>query len=410
MTLLVNDIGTLIAVPPGPIPGSRMRSLPELRDAALLIEDGRIAWFGPASQAPAADSSLSAAGGLVIPGLIDCHTHVPFAGDRSGEFVRRVAGESYLSILQSGGGIRVTSAAVRAASRDELVVENLPRLRRMLAEGVTTCECKSGYGLLPEHEIKQLEAVRELNQQQPIELVPTLLGLHSLPPEFDGRGDDYVAHMSSPALLERVSREKLARFADVFCDRGAFNVEQSRRFLSAAAAAGLRVKLHADQLAQIGASRLAAELRAVSADHLEEIDDQGIAGLQSAGVIPVVLPGCTFFLGVPHAPARKLIDAGLPLAIATDCNPGSAMIESLTLVMHIACCQLRLQPAEALAACTANAAAALGLHDRLGAIHIGHQADLTILDAPSLAMWFYTPGRARVRTVIKRGKVVLETR
>lgn len=406
MTLLVTDIGTLVVVPPGPIPGSRMGALREVRDAALLVENGVIAWFGSASDAPPADAVLSARGGLMIPGLIDCHTHIPFVGDRSSEFVRRVAGESYLSILQSGGGIRVTSAAVRGASIQELVAENLARLSRVLAEGVTTVECKSGYGLLPEHELKQLEAIRELNRRQPIELVPTLLGLHSLPPEFDGRRDDYVSEMSESAFLHRVSQERLARFVDVFCDRGAFDVDQSRRFLSAATAVGLRVKLHADQLAQIGASRLAAEVRAVSADHLEEIDDAGIAALKAAGVVPVVLPGCTFFLGVPHAPARKLIEADLPLAIATDCNPGSAMIESLTLVMNIAVCQLRLQPAEVLAACTANAAAALEMHDRLGAIHPGCQADLTIVDAASLAMWFYTPGRARVQTVIKRGEVV----
>ncbi|MBU0641304.1 MAG: imidazolonepropionase [Planctomycetes bacterium] len=408
--LRVTDIGTLAAVPPGPLTGAQMRSIPIIRDAVLLIENRRIAWFGPAAEAPAADAipALSAAGGCLIPGLIDPHTHIPFAGERSGEFVRRIGGESYLSIMQSGGGIRVTTQAVRQASRDELVRLNLPRLRRMLSLGTTTVECKSGYGLAPEHELKQLRAIRGLDLLQPIDLVPTYLGAHALPVEFDGRADEFIDTIASEQLLSEIAREGLARFCDVFCDRGAFTVEQARRVLQRAAAAGLKPKLHADELAQIGATLLAGELAAVSADHLELIDEGGLAALKAAGAVAVVLPGTSFFLGIPHCDARRLIEADLPVALATDCNPGSSMIESLPLIMNIAACQLRMLPLEVLSACTANAAAALDLHKRRGAIARGFDADLVVLDTPSLEEWFYTPGRPRVQTVIKRGEIVYE--
>ncbi len=408
--MLIRDVASLAVVPPGPLAGKKMRDVNVIRDAAVLIDDGRIAWFGSAKDAPAPKDgqTLSAGGGCVVPGLIDPHTHIPFVGDRAAEFARRVAGESYLSIMEAGGGIRVTTQAVRAATVEQLVEENLPRLERMLALGVTTCECKSGYGLAPKHELKQLHAIRELGRRQPIELVPTYLGAHALPAEYEGRSDEFVDRIGSEALLQQIATERLARFCDVFCDKGAFSVEQTRRVLARAKSVGLTAKLHADELAQIGASRLAGELRAISADHLEVIDDEGIAALKEAGTIAVVLPGTSFFLGIPHCDARRLIDAGLPVALATDCNPGSSMIESLPLIMNIACCQLHMMPAEVLVAVTANAATAIDLHGRLGAIKEGYDADLLILNAPTLEEWFYTPGRNRVRTIIKRGKVVFQ--
>jgi len=408
--MVIEDIASLVVVPPGPLAGEQMRDVNVIRDAAVLVEDGRLAWFGPARDAPAAGNRriVSAAGGCVIPGLIDPHTHIPFAGNRAAEFARRIAGESYLSIMESGGGIRVTTAAVREASEQELVEENLPRLARMLALGVTTCECKSGYGLAPEHEFKQLRAIRALDRRQPIELVATYLGAHALPAEFEGRADEFVDTVGSAKLLEQIADEGLARFCDVFCDRGAFTVEQARRVLTRAAKVGLRPKLHADELAQIGATRLAGEVHAISADHLETIDDGGIAALKAAGTVAVVLPGTSFFLGIDHSNARRLIDAGLPVALSTDCNPGSSMIESLPLIMNIACCQLRMTPIEVLVAVTANAAAAINLHDRIGAIEKGYDADLVILDTATLDEWFYTPGRNRVRRVMKHGEIVHE--
>ena len=407
-SLLIQDIGTLAIVPPGPLAGAQMREVTCLEGAALLVRDRRIAWYGPAREAPLDEGAhvLSAGGGTVIPGLIDCHTHIPFAGDRSGEFIRRVAGESYLAIMEGGGGIRVTTEAVRAATRDELVVQNLPRLQRMLELGVTRVECKSGYGLAPEHELKQLEAIRELDRQQPIDLDATYLGAHALPAEYAGRPEEFIDAVGAPALLTEVAERHLARFCDVFCDRGAFTVEQARRVLKQAVVVGLRPKLHADELAQIGATKLAGELRAVSADHLERIDEAGIAAMLAGGTVAVVLPGTSFFLGIEHCDARRLIEAGLPVALATDFNPGSCMIESLPWVMNIACCQLRMTPSEVLTAVTANAAAALSVHHQVGAIQVGFDADLVVLDVPTLEAWFYTPGRPRVRTVLKGGHVV----
>jgi imidazolonepropionase len=408
--MLLRDIGKLLVVPPGPLAGARMRNVPALANAALLARDGKIAWFGPASQAPCGtdEPSVSARGGCVIPGLIDSHTHLTFAGERSGEFVRRVAGESYASIMQSGGGIRVTCDAVRRASEEELIDLSRPRLRRMLTWGVTTCECKSGYGLAVEHELKQLRAVRALRAEQPIELLATFLGAHAVPAEFHGRPDDYLDEVCAEDVMRRIGAEGLAGFCDVFCDSVAFDVPQARRVLERARRAGLKLKLHADQISQIGASRLAAEVGAVSADHLEMIDEGGVDALLRAGVIATVLPGCSFFLGVEHCDARRLIRAGLPVALATDLNPGSSHIESLPLVMNIACCQLRMLPEETLTACTANAAAALGLQGRLGAIAVGFDADLVTLDARDLADWLYTPGRNRVQQVIKRGALAFE--
>lgn len=389
-----------------------MRGLRRIHDAALRIERGRIAWFGPQRDMPgnAGDHRVSAHGGCMIPGLIDCHTHIPFSGERAGEFVRRLAGESYLSIMQSGGGIRVSTRAVRAATLDALVAENLPRLGRMLAEGVTTVECKSGYGLNEESELKQLRAIAALSHMQPLELIPTYLGAHAVPEEFEGQPDAFIDRMSSEPLLRVIhdgdNGRPLARFVDVFCDRGAFDVEQSRRYLQRAQAAGFKLKLHADELAQIGASRLAGELGAVSADHLEQIDAEGIEALRRAGCVAVILPGTSFCLGIPHTDARRLMSAGLAVALATDANPGSCPIESLRLAIDIACCQLRMTPEEVLCATTANAAAAVDEAGRLGAMQVGHTADLVILNVPTLDEWVYRVGRNTVRTVIKAGTVV----
>lgn len=296
--------------------------------------------------------------------------------------------------------------SVRAASVEQLVAESLPRIRRMMAAGVTTLEIKSGYGLSPDDELKMLLAIREIAARVPMEIVPTFLGAHALPPEFDGRPDDYTAAICDDALIGRIAREKLAEFADVFCERGAFTVEQSRRFLAACKKHGLTPKVHAEQLSNSGATKLAVEMDAASADHLEFIDDATIAALKKSRTIPVLLPGCTFFLHSAAAPARKLINAGLPVALATDCNPGSAMIESLPLVMTMGCTILRMTPVECLVACTANAAAALRREDRIGAIAVGHDADLLILDVPNLDRWPYRVGVSAVRTVFKRGVVV----
>lgn len=410
MTIAINDIVQLVIKPADPTPCGFVESHLVLRDAAVRIDGQSVSWFGPASELDvrADGDTVDARGGCVVPGLVDCHTHTVFAGSREKEFVERIKGKSYAEIAEGGGGIQITVEAVRNASVDELVELALPRLRRMLANGVTTVEIKSGYGLNVDDEIKMLQAVKRLGDLQPIELVGTYLGAHTTPAEYTYRRSEYVDLVTSDELMGRVAEEGLAEFCDVFCEKTAFSVEESRRVLLAAKERGLRPKLHADQITQIRASRLAAEVGAISADHLEMIDRRGITAMKDAGVIAVLLPGCSFFLGVQQAPAREIIDAGLPVALATDYNPGSAMIESLPLVMSIACTQMRMTPAEALIATTANAAAAINRQDRIGAIAVGMQADLVILDVPNFEQWAYNPGRNCVRTVIKKGRVVYE--
>jgi imidazolonepropionase len=406
--LAIRNIGELVIVPPGPVGVRSMRDLTRIAPAAMLLDGKRIAWFGPETQldAPAGCKSIDARGGCVIPGLIDCHTHTVFAGTREAEFVQRIEGKSYAQIAEAGGGIRVTVDAVRSATCDHLVELGLPRLRRMLHNGVTTVEIKSGYGLTVEDELKMLEAVRRLKELQPVELVATYLAAHTTPREFEGRPDDYLDMVLNESLLARIRDEGLAEFCDVFCERTAFDIEQSRRVLTTAKSFGLTPRLHADQITQMGATLLAGDVGAISADHLETIDDAGIAAMKAAGCVAVLLPGCSFFLSVKQAPARRLLEADLPVAVATDFNPGSAMVESLPLVMHIACTQMRLTPTEALVAATANAAAAVNRHDRLGAIQVGMQADLAILDVPNHDQWMYQPGRNCFRTVIKNGEIV----
>jgi len=278
----------------------------------------------------------------------------------------------------------------------------------MLRNGVTTVEVKSGYGLTVADELKMLEAVHRLQSLQPIELVATYLAAHTTPKEFDGRSDAYLDTMFDDKVLARLRDEGLAEFCDAFCETTAFSVEQARRVLTTAKRFGLRPKVHADQITQMGASTLAGEVGAISADHLEKINDTGIASMRRAGSVAVLLPGCSWFLGVEQAPARRLIEADLPVAVATDYNPGSSMVESLPLVMSIACTQMRLTPIEAVVAATANAAAAVNRLDRLGGIRVGMQADLVALDVPTVERWLYEPGRNCVRTVLKAGRAVVD--
>ncbi len=449
MRTLIRNIAQLVAVPPGPVSGPAFKSPPIIERAVLAIENDTIAWFGPADDAPSGpfDETIDAAGGTVVPGLVDCHTHVVFAGSREAEFVQRIGGASYIEILEAGGGIKGSVRMLRAAREDDLVAQSLPRVRRMLEWGTTTLEAKSGYGLSPEDELKTLRAIRRIGEQTPVEIVATFLGAHTVPPEFEGRPDEYLDSILDASILRTIVDQGLAEFADVFCERGAFNLEQSRRFLTTCKQFGLTPKIHAEQITRTGATQLAVELGAASADHLECVSDEDIQALRKSGArlesvdgtpaisrcqpksevtpadsrcqtdggsshdrptIPVLLPGCSYFLGTPPAPARKLIDTGLPVALATDVNPGSCMIESLPLVMSIAATLLKMTPLESLVACTANAAAAIRRADRLGAIAVGHQADLLILDIPNVNLWAYRVGVNPVAKVIKAGRVVLE--
>ncbi len=406
--LVIRNIGQLVLPTDdvGPVPNTT--DVKTLENAYISVDKGKIVAVGSDADCVVLEwfDVIDAGGGCVVPGLIDSHTHCVYAGSREREFVRRIQGKSYAEIAEEGGGIKASVEFVRSASLEGLVELALPRLRRMLANGVTTIEVKSGYGLNVDDELKMLRAVKRLNELQPVELIPTYLAAHTIPAEYADRRSEYVDLVCSDELLGRVAHEHLAEFADVFCERTAFTLEESRRILLACKERGLIPTIHADQITQIGASRLAAEVEAVSADHLETIDDEAIEAMKKAGVVATLLPGCSFFLGVEQAPARKIVDAGLPVALATDYNPGSAMVESLPLVMSIACTQMRMTPAECVLAVTVNAAAAVNRRNRLGLIKKDHQADLTILDVPNYDRWLYEVGRNCVRTVIKNGEIV----
>lgn len=406
--LVVRNISEICTGPVGPTPLNGELVLTRQRNSAIGIEGDTIAWIrdDDPKNWPTDANVIDANRGCVIPGLIDCHTHTVFAGTREDEYVQRAQGLSYAEIARRGGGIKNTVDAVRQCSVDELVELALPRLQRMLALGVTTVEIKSGYGLTVEDELKMLRAAKRLGELQPIEIVGTYLAAHTIPREFDGDGDAYLDVVLDRKVLDQIRAEGLADFADVFCETTAFNVEQSRRFLTTCADAGLTPRIHADQITQIGASKLAAEVGASSADHLERIDDESIQAMQRAGTVAVLLPACSFYLGVEQAPARRIIDAGLPVAIATDFNPGSSVVESLPLTMSIACSQLGMTPAQALAATTANAAAVLKRESKIGAIKEGMQADLTILDVPTIEQMCYFAGRNCTRKVIKKGRAI----
>ncbi len=404
--LILENVGELFLPAASGAPVRNDCEVRSLRGAYVCVEGGVIVDFGEGSSPLAEGDIIDARGGAVIPGLIDSHTHLVFAGTREDEFAMRCGGKSYLEIAKAGGGIQRTVAAVREASLDELVELALPLLGRMLSYGVTTVEIKSGYGLNVADEIKMLEAVRKLSELQPIELIGTYLGAHTLPAEYRDRRDAYVDLVVSDELMGRVAAEGLAEFCDVFCEESAFTVEESRRVLEKGKEFGLVPKIHADQITQMGASRLAAELGCVTAEHLEHIDEAGMVALAEASVIAGLIPGCSFYLGVPQAPARKLIEHRIPIAVSTDYNPGSSVVESLPLVLSIACTQAKMAPSEALIGATVNGAAALDRSKRLGRIEKGMQADLVVLDVPSVDQWLYQVGRNAVATVIKNGRVV----
>jgi imidazolonepropionase len=362
-----------------------------IADAAIVWEGERIRWIGAERELPAEYAALPAddAGGrLLVPGLVDCHTHLAFGGWRADEFERRIRGESYLDIARSGGGIASTVAATRAATLDELVARGRQTLEAMARLGVTTVECKSGYGLAVEHELKQLEAYRTLSLTQPVRLVPTLLGAHVVPAEFRDRRDAYI-DLLCDTLIPEVARRDLARFCDAFVEETAFTVPEARRIFAAARAHGLRAKLHADQLHDCGGAALAAEVHAISADHLEYVSEPGIAALREAGVVAVSLPIATLYLHVAPLPARALIAAGVPVAVATDFNPGSAPSAHLPLAMMLACTLQRMTPAEALKGATLCAARAIGLDAEIGSLEPGKSADFALIDAPTPTHWLY---------------------
>jgi imidazolonepropionase len=410
-TLLIHDLAA--AVTPGGRGPRRGRDLGDLRvysPASVAIAGSRILAVGEPREVlrsiPAGPDTVDVdgRGKVALPGLVDCHAHPVFAGDRAEEFELRARGASYEEIHGAGGGIRVTVGATRAAGEGELTEATKRHLGWMLEHGTLTAEAKSGYGLDRETELRSLRAAREAGERCPVEVAPTFLGAHTLPPEF-ADADEYIDFLIAEVLPEAA---QLAEAADVFLERGAFDERQARRYLEACARHGLALRLHGDQFTERGAIPLAVELRARSVDHLEATGPRGVELLASSEVAAVLLPASALFLDRPYPPARALADRGAILALATDFNPGSAYCESLPLVMNLACTQMGLSPSEALTACTANAAHVLGRGERVGRLAPGYQADVLLLDAPDWRHIAYHLGGDRFAARIKAGKVLAD--
>ncbi|GAB1432106.1 imidazolonepropionase [Spirochaetota bacterium] len=409
-TCLIQNIGEL-ASPTGnrALKGKEMRNISIIRDAAILVEQDTIVWLGPASELPALEGPkpefIDAGGKAVIPGFVDSHTHFVFGGYRDEEFFWRAGGLPYMEIHSRGGGIASSVKATRDASLEQLVATAAPRLEHMLKLGVTTVEGKSGYGLDLDTEIRQLKAMRILEASQAVDIIPTFMGAHSVPMEYKGRAGAYINFIIEK-VMPVVIENSLAKFCDVFCEKGVFEIEDSRRLLKAAKTMGLEIKLHADEIVPLGGAELAAELSVVSADHLLKASEHGLSEMAKAGVVATCLPLTAFSLKEPYAEARKMIDAGLAVAIASDLNPGSCYSQSIPLAAALSVLYMNLSMEETLTALTLNGAAALGLaHDR-GSLEPGKLADMLILDAPSYLHLAYNIGMNKVGRVIKKGKLV----
>lgn len=391
---LINNIGQLITVDPARMTVANPLGI--LENGAILFENGKIAWLGATEEINRADYPnadwIDAKGKVVLPGLIDSHTHTIFAGDRANEFEMRLQGKTYLEIAQSGGGILKTVQATRNASEAELSRLTLQRLKRMLALGVTTVEIKSGYGLDFNSEMKCLNVLKSLRHQAPLSIVPTYMGGHDIPPEYQGKTDSYVDLLCNEQI-PLVAEQGLAEFCDVFCEKGYFDIDQSQRILETAQKYGLKLKIHAEEFCNLGGAQLAGELKATSADHLLHISDEGIEALKTGGTVATLLPGTAFYLRIKdYAPAIKLIAAGVPVALATDFNPGSCVIDNLQLIMALACLQMNMPPVEVIKAVTLHAAMALNLQKDRGSLAVGKRADVALFDIHSYNDLLYRVG------------------
>jgi len=410
--LLITGCSQLVTLRgPAPRRGRALRQLGIIPDGALLIRDGRIAAVGPRRaierQAAAKRASrLDAGGRVVLPGFVDSHTHLVFPASRADEYEKRIAGATYEQIAKAGGGILSTVGKLRRAPLHELEEKARGFLHEFAAHGTTTVEAKTGYGLRGPDELKTLLVLRELQQSQPLDIVPTFLGAHVVPPEYKKRPDAYVEFLVQK-LIPQVAREALGEFCDVFCDRGAFTVEQARRILTAGRACGLVPRIHAEQLARTGAARLAVEVHAASADHLEKVNAADIHALAKSDVACTMLPGCCFHLGLKHyPPARALIEAGAVVALATDFNPGTSPTLNMQMVVSLGCTQMRMTPAEAIAAATINGAYALRRHERIGSLEVGKYADVAVFDVRDYREIPYYFGWNHCWMTVKRGEIV----
>lgn len=387
--------------------GAQMADVGIIEKGGVLIRNGQIAAVGTSEEISAMAGDipvLDASGKAVLPGFVDSHTHFVFGGFRPDEFTWRLRGDSYMDIMNRGGGIASTVAATRAAGRDALAAAGKTRLDSMLSFGVTTVEGKSGYGLDRETEFKQLEVMAELNRSHPMDIVPTFMGAHTVPKEYKGKADAFIETLIP--MLPQIKEKGLAEFCDIFCEENVFSLEQSRRLLTEAKAAGLGVKIHADEIVQLGGTELAVALGAVSADHLLQASDQGIEDLAASDTVATLLPGTAFCLREHYARGRQMIDSGCAVALATDFNPGSCFSNSIPLIYSLACLYMNLTPEEALTALTINGAAAVGRADTIGSLDVGKQGDVVILEYPSYRFIPYHTGVNIVDTVVKKGEIV----
>ncbi len=413
--LLIQNAAQLVTLKESssaPLRGKAMEALQIIENGSVWVEEGIIQFVDTDTQVREQVGSrletaevVDATGRLVTPGLVDPHTHLVFAGSRENEFEMRLQGATYMDIMEAGGGIHATTSATREADEEQLYQESQRRLDSFLRHGVTTLEAKSGYGLSLEHELKQLEVAQKLNQDHPVDVVSTFMGAHAVPSAYKDRPDDFV-ELVIQEMIPEVARRKLAEFNDVFCERGVFTPDQSRRILEAGKEYGLAPKIHADEIEPYGGAELAAQVGAVSADHLLKASDAGIQAMAEAGVVAVLLPGTAFFLMAEMAEGRKMVDAGVPVALSTDCNPGSSPTISLPLIMNLGCLQMGMTPGEVLAATTINAAHAIRRGHEVGSLEPGKKADLVVFDVPNYMGLQYHYGSNHTQTVIKDGKVV----
>lgn len=403
---------TLVGSNETPRIGVALADLGLVADGAVAASDGIIVAAGPTEQVMDEVSSsglvIDASEKIVLPGFVDPHTHLVFAGSRAEEFELRLAGASYQEIARKGGGIVRTMRDTRAAPEEHLVALGHQRLDRMLAHGTTTAEAKSGYGLSVEDELKCLRVIHRLTAAHQVDLIPTFLGAHAVPPEYQGDADRYV-RLVLEEMIPAVVEEDLAEFCDVFCERGSFTPHQSKEVLLAGGEAGLQAKIHADELSDLGGAQLAAEVEAISADHLLHASDEGLRAMASAGTMAVLLPGTAFFLGLPYANARRMIEFGVGVALGTDFNPGTSPTLSMPMVISLACIGMHLTPAEAIAASTINAAHALAVAEEVGSLEPGKVADLVLLDLPDYRHLPIDFGVNPVHTVVKRGQVAYQS-
>lgn len=408
-SLLIRNINTLVQAETIRRPlarGADMASLPQVHDAFLLLEHGRIAAFGPMEKCPArADTEIDASGRLVLPSWCDSHTHIVFAATREEEFVDRIRGLSYEEIARRGGGILNSAQRLQQTPEEVLFEGAWHRLQEVIGFGTGAIEIKSGYGLTVESEIKMLRVIRRLKSVSPIPIKATFLGAHAIPVDYKHRRKEYV-DLVVQQMLPRVAEEGLADYCDVFCDRGFFTVEETNRILQAGWAYGLKPKIHANELDYSGGVQAGAANHAISVDHLEYTGEAEIAALQNSQTLPTLLPSCAFFLGIPYAPARRMIDAGLPVVLATDYNPGSAPAGRMAFVVSLACIKMKMLPEEAINAATLNGARAMEMESDYGTIAVGKIANLFLTKPLStVAQLPYSFGNDPVDTVILNGKI-----